>query len=442
VSASRRAAALALLFSLAGLPALADWLAPDASFRDAQMQLRYATRDTVGHGSDPALLDTLATALLRIGRVPEARKLFTRVMAARPGDASASAALGKLALWADRNAEAESLLTAAGDVEQARADLYAAKLRRQEWSAAAEMSESLDDQGRQPLLERLAEGPAMAVSGERARLVFERLWPAPLVKVRLNGATVLMMVDTGTPGLLIDSQAASRSGVLSVAGQRLTPWTGSRVAVRNAIVQKLEIGDVKLTNVPAAMLSLHKLSLEVNPTETPISGVIGMSVLRRFDVSFDYRKRTFELAPLGSAATISGTRVPFELWGEDELTVWGSINGGRRLALTLATGMPGGALGAPDVVFEEHGLKSGGVAKAVKSASTFLQGRPWVQVNVPALTLGNVAFDKLSGWSGAMEPVEMWRHGVRRDGLLGPGILLKRRLTIDWTKQQLVFEEG
>lgn len=443
---SRRLAAAALLASLAlplaHSPARPDWLAPDASYRDAQIQLRYATRDTAGHGNDPALLDTLATALLRLGRLPEARRLFERVLAARPGDPSAAAALGKLALWADRNAQAESLLSIAGDVEQARADLYAARLRRQEWSAAAEMSESLQDDGRRPLLERLADGAPMGVQGERARLVFERFWPAPLVKVRLNGASVLMLVDTGTPGVLIDRQALAKYGVTPVDGQRLTPWTGTRVAVRNAIVQKLEIGEVTLTNVPAAVLSLHKLSLEVNPQAMEVSGVIGMSVLRRFDVSFDYHRRTFELAPLGSAAKEGGTRVPFELWGEDELTVWGSINGGRRLALTLATGLPGGGLGAPDVVFEEHGLKSSGVAKLVKGAGVWLQGRPWAQVNVPALSLGGVAFDRLPGWSGAMEPVELWRHGVRRDGLLGPGILLKRRVTIDWTKQQLVFEES
>ena len=106
----------------------------------------------------------------------------------------------------------------------------------------------------------------------------------------------------------------------------------------------------------------------------------------------------------------------------------------------LATGMPGGGFGAPDVVFEEHGLKSGGVSKMVAGAGTWLQGRPWAQVSVPALSVGNVAYDRVPGWAGAMEPVEMWRHGVRRDGLLGPGILLKRRVTIDWTKHDLVFE--
>src|SRR5262249_33169874 len=146
---------------------------------------------------------------------------------------------------------------------QARGELYAARLRLGEWNAAAEMSEALQDDGRKPLLERLA-GEPMRVQGERAKLVFERVWPAPLLKVRLNGATVLMMVDTGTPGVLLDHAAFVRNAVTPVDGQRLTPWAGTRVAVRNAIVQKLEIGGVTFTDVPASVLSLHKLSMEVN----------------------------------------------------------------------------------------------------------------------------------------------------------------------------------
>ena len=431
---------VALLAALAAGRAAADWLAPDASLREAQMTLRYAIRDTVGHGGDPALLDSLAVALLHVGRVVEARKLFERVIADKPGDPASSAGLGKLALWADQNAKAESLLVAAGDVEQARAELYAARLRLGKWTDAAAMCEDMQDDGRKPLLEYLANNPPMESKGEQARIPFDKIWPAPLVKVKLNGATVLMMVDTSTPGLLIDKMASTQNKVKLLEGQRLTNWTGTRVAVRNALVQKLEVAGVVFTNVPASVLSLAKLSLEVNLQSSPIAGVIGMEVLRRYDVTFDYRKRVLELNPLGTAAKLQATRVPFELWGEDELTVWGSINGGRRLAMTLATGMPGAGFGAPDVVFEEHGLKSGGVSKMVKGAGSWLQGRPWAQVNVPSLTIANLAYDKVSGWAGAMEPVEMWRHGVRRDGLLGPGILLKRRVTIDWTRRDLVFE--
>lgn len=421
--------------------AQADWLSPDASYRDAQIQLRYATRDTVGHGDDIARLDTLATALLRLGRLPEARMLFRRTLAAKPGDPAACAALGKLALWADELGEAESLLVLAGDVEGSRADLYAARLRRAEWNEAEEMCVDLGDDGRKPLLERLAEGPPTGVQGERAQMFFERIWPAPLVKVILNGRLVLMMVDTGTPGLLLDPTTVKVDRVTRLAGQRLAVWTGTRVAVRNALAQKLEIGGITFTYMAAGLVSLRKLSLEVNPQATPVTGVIGVDVLRHFAVTFDYPRRRFELAPLASAANVAGTRVPFELWGENEITAWGSINGGRRMAMTLATGLPAGGVGAPDPVFEELGIKSGGMSRLVKGAGTWLQGRPWAQVNVASLTLGRAAFDKLPGWSGAMEPVEMWRHGVRRDALLGPGILRGRRTTIDWTNRELVFED-
>src|SRR5262249_14961350 len=155
--------------------------------------------------NDLARLDTLATALLRLGRLPEARALFTRTLAANPDDAAACAALGKLALWADKLPLAESLLVKAGDVEQARADLYSTRIRRGEWAEAAEMSEALGDDGRKPLLEHLAQGPGMEVTGEKAQLLFERIWPAPLIEVKLSGSQVVMMLDTGTPGLLLDA---------------------------------------------------------------------------------------------------------------------------------------------------------------------------------------------------------------------------------------------
>ncbi|MFM7231515.1 MAG: aspartyl protease family protein [bacterium] len=436
------AARAALVLTLLAAPAAAEWLAPDASYRDAQAQLRYATRDTVGHGDDVARLDTLATALLRLGRVPEARKLFERTAALAPGDRAAAAALGKLALWADDLARAESLLVLAGETEQARADLYATRLRRGDWSGAATLATDLGDEGRVPLLEHLAEqGGGGTVTGERAKLAFERIWPAPLVRVRLNGTLVWMMVDTGTPGLLLDPITLAQNGVRPLPGQRLAAWAGTRVAVRNAMAPRLELGGVRWSDVPAGVVSLRKLSLQVNPQAPQVVGVIGLSLLRGHDVTFDMRKRELLLEPLGSAAARTGTRVPFELWGEHELTVWGSLNGGRRMAMMLATGLPEAGVGAPDVVFEELGLKPGGISKLVKGAGTWLQGRPWAQVNVPTVALGAMAFDKQPGWSGAMEPVELWRHGVRRDALLGPGLLRGQRVTIDWSRRTLLFED-
>lgn len=431
----------ALALAGAGL-AHADWLAPDATLRDALIQVRFAQKDTTGHAEDPARLDTLGVALLRVGRLSDARTAFERVRLLAPGDRTAAAGLGKLALFAGQLARAESLLTEAGDAEGAAADRYALALRRHDWKAAAAQCAEQGEEGRQPLFERLAEGPEMTAAGERTEIYFERTWPAPLVKVRLNGTTVLMMVDTGTEELLLDKSAMAVSRALPVGGQHLATWGGTRVAVRHALVQKLQIGDLTFTNVPAHVLSLHKFSIEVNPQAQPIAGVIGLSLLRHHDVSFDYARRRLTFEPLGSATKRVGERVPFEEWGAGELHVWGSMNGGRRMAFMLATGMPGGGVGAPDVVFEELGVRPGGVAKLAKGAGAFLQGKPWSAVSVSSLTLGRAVYDKQPAWSGAMEAVEMWRHGVRRDGLLGPGILQGRNTTIDWTRRELVVEDN
>ena len=430
-----------LLLSLGGL-ARADWLAPDATYREALVQLRYTTRDTAGHGDDPARLDSLGAALLRVGRVADARKLFERVMTLKPGDAGASAGLGKLALWADRLSEAESLLTAAGDEPEVVADLYATKLRRGDWAGAATLCEVVGDEGRKSLLEHQAEAEPVRVTGERASVAFQRVWPAPLVRVKLNGTTVLMLLDTGTPGVFVDKLAATQQKVTLLPGQRVAVWGGTRVAVRNATVNRLEIGDVVLERVPAGVLSLHKFSLEVNPQSEEIAGVIGLGVLRRFDVVMDFSKRRLELVPLGTARAEGATKVPFESWGEGEITVWGSMQGGRRMAMMLSSGLVSAGVGAPSVVFEELGLKPGSLSKAMHGAGAWFGGTAWAPVTVPSLSLGALAFDKLPGWSGAMDPSELWRHGVRRDAVLGPGLLLKRRVTIDWTRRQLLFEEN
>jgi Flp pilus assembly protein TadD len=108
-----------VLLSVAAVAAIAllahaDWLQPDPSYKEAQLQLRLALRDTVGQPDNVARLDTLGVALMRLGRIRDAHAIFERVLALNPGDNTAEAALGKLALFADHPAEAESLLTAAG----------------------------------------------------------------------------------------------------------------------------------------------------------------------------------------------------------------------------------------------------------------------------------------------------------------------------------------
>jgi hypothetical protein len=60
---------------------------------------------------------------------------------------------------------------------------------------------------------------------------------------------------------------------------------------------------------------------------------------------------------------------------------------------------------------------------------------------VPSASVGGVTSGKLDAWAGAMEPSELWRHGVRRDALLSNDFFRGLRVTFDWRGRELVFEE-
>ncbi len=439
-----RAAGWLLMLGLCGAPAHADWLQPDPSFHEAQLDLRAALRDTAGHATEPARLDSLAMALLRLGRLDDAEKLMRRVLEISPGDDAAHAGLGKLALFRDRASEAESLLAhASPDNDGARADLFAARLRLGEYGAAAELAEGVGQAGRAPLLAELAEGGAYRVTNPReAKVQFTRLWPVPLLRVRLNGQSVLMALDTGAGDLIIDDSAARRYAVKALPSETQAVWSGSRIAVRNALVQRLEIGGIVIERVPAGILPLHRYSLEINPQSESIAGVIGINLLRRFTPTIDYVAQRLVLRPAGTvvAPAASSTRVPFEIWGENEVMVYGSIGGGRRMAMELATGLPGAAVGAPQEVFDEVGIKPG-MGAGLSKGGTWMRGDDWLPVTVPTVSLGQRVRDRLPGWSGAMDHGELWSHGVRRDALLAGLFFRNLRLTLDWRARVLVLED-
>ena len=106
----------------------------------------------------------------------------------------------------------------------------------------------------------------------------------------------------------------------------------------------------------------------MNPQSERVAGIIGLGLLRRFTPTLDFARQRLVLRRPGVAfAPAAGAqRVPFELWGENELMVWGSISGGRRLAMVVQTGVPACGLGAPQEVCDEFGLRAGPVARAMK----------------------------------------------------------------------------
>lgn len=443
-----RPAALLLVLAalaLAAAPSRAEWLQPDPSLKDALWSVRQAARDTLGASGDAARLDTLAVALLRVGRTAEASALFERVLALAPADPAATGGLGKLALFRGDLATAERLLAgpARGGDAEALADLFAAHVRGERWAEAAALAEAVGQAGREEPLRRLAERESYVIAAgpEQDEIPFSRAWPAPLVKVRLNGRLVLMAIDTGADELILDESAARASGVQQGASQYPVFWMGTRGTVRAAWVDRLELGGFRVEGIPAGVRSLRKWSLDVNPQGERVAGVIGLGLLRRFGPTLDLARSRLVLRRPGVALPADGVRVPFELWGERELTVWGSFGGGRRMAMVVQTGIPACGIAAPQGVFEEVGIKPSRMSRAVGGMGSFVGASRWVGVTLPNVTVGALSRDKVPGWMGGLDAAELWRHGVRRDAALSHDFFRDRSVTIDWSSQTLIVGE-
>jgi hypothetical protein len=412
------------------------------------MVLRQALRDTAGHSEDPARLDTLGLALLRLGRFDDARTIYRRTLAIAPKDPGAAAALGKLALFNDHLAEAESLLAiaaASGTEPGAQNDLYAARLRGGQFAQAAEMATDVNDPGRVPMLQRLAERPAyrLVEAPDEVKIPWAKSYPVPLVRVKVNGQSALMAIDTGARDLVVDKSFAARADLTMLPLESAVFWDGEHVAMKNAFVQRLDLGSLRIEDLPAGVLSLRKWTTQINPNDEPVVGVIGLGFLRQFTPTLDYDARTLELRKPGHAypAGTAAHRIPFEIWGESDLTVYGTLNGGRKMAMIWQSGIAGCGVAAPQSVFDEVGIKPGAMSKLMKGAGSMLQGRPAARVTVRSVAVGAMLQQNVPGWSGVMDDVELWRQGVRRDAILSHDFFKDHRVTIDWSAHQLVVEE-
>ncbi len=435
-------AGVACSFALAAATARAEWMQPDPSLREAQLELRDAARDTVDHANDAAKFAALGAAQLKLARFADAERSFVRALAIRPEDIVARTGLGVLCALRGREAQAESLLALAGESETGLRTRFDLALRREDWKGALALTPKLEDEaGRAPLLERLATGEPVSVEfGSGAGIVnFERAWPVPLVKAKLNGVPVLMAIDLGATDMLIDPPSSRVAKLELLDGERSVAWMGSRVSGRNAMLASFTLGNATVRNLPAVITSLRKYSLQVNPQGVQIAGVIGLPALRRLGVTLDFRENRLELSKETPAIAPGSARVPFDVWGSGAMVVYGSIGGARKLAIQVGTGLPEAGIGSAPEVFEEFGIKPGKLANAVRSLGAVLQGRPWSRVNVPTLSFGSLVGDRVPGWAGVMDGTEFWRHGVRMDAILGPAFFRDRRVSVDWTKRELVF---
>ena len=260
------------------------------------------------------------------------------------------------------------------------------------------------------------------------------------LEVRLGGARLRLVLDTGASGILLPRWAAGRAGVAELAGASFggfgdnpKPSAGYR-----GIVDRLRIGDVEFRD---ALISISN-----QDSVGPVDGLIGTNVFAQFLVTLDFLTGKLRLDPLpgyrpGDNELHDRTAIP-ELEHAARVFRFGHllmvptrVSDSREVLFVIDTGSDR-TLISYDMAAEvshlnrDDGMRmqgiSGQVADLYKTGNVFLQ------------------FAGFRQRSPGMTSVDMWPQsrgiGVEISGFLGLPVLSLFTITIDYRDGLVKFD--
>jgi len=136
----------------------------------------------------------------------------------------------------------------------------------------------------------------------------------PTILVRVNGKEYHFWLDTGSTITVLSSDVARSTGISPLTDDTFTIATFAGVApAKPAVVKRLEIGGIVLTNTPAIVIDAQLMKVRATAEGVPwnglrVDGIIGWDTIRQFDLSMNYGdgivtiKRPLDLGTRGTSS--------------------------------------------------------------------------------------------------------------------------------------------
>jgi len=160
------------------------------------------------------------------------------------------------------------------------------------------------------------------------------------IQCRINGTgPFTMIIDTGSPDVVIDPQAANVLG-LHVRGDGSVNGAGNRtVQIWATNLREVDIGSQSFSSVPASVIDLSEIRTKLGFPH--LDGVVGYSIMKRFAVAVDVDSQTISFLaqppstpPSASATSFTGV-IPVVAATVDGIHTTVLIDTGDRSSLTL-----------------------------------------------------------------------------------------------------------
>jgi len=283
----------------------------------------YVTMQPIERREEPRMLDALGRALSAERRYPEARTALARAR----DHYGKNSTRGSVVAWLESQAAFQEGNTAEAlqALEQAHESSFPVPPG---WLA---------------FLRILANqtGRLNVITGDRARLFFRYGHPRlPRIDVAVDGKKIEAIVDTGAALTLISEAAAARMKIVPIAGTDAegSGIHGARFPVRFGLIRELEIGGLKVSQVPVGIIPDSALEFEDKAGTSRYEFLLGCHLWKEFRVEIDYPGRTLSLDRPNSLPSSEDTEGANLFVIDGKPIVRGSINGVGWFRFLLDTG--------------------------------------------------------------------------------------------------------
>jgi tetratricopeptide (TPR) repeat protein len=148
------------------------------------------------------------------------------------------------------------------------------------------------------------QGPLYVSSGQnRTSVLFESVDTRPILRVNVNGQKepLSFVLDTGSGMSVVSDDTAKKLGLRPIArgGLARAVGGGGRFEIVYGFLSSMEIGEVKVENVPVYIRKFFD-------SKVPVDGYLGLSVISRFLTKIDYGEKRLALIRQNQSDTVEG----------------------------------------------------------------------------------------------------------------------------------------
>jgi predicted aspartyl protease/Flp pilus assembly protein TadD len=288
------------------------------------------------------------------------------------------------------------------------------------------------------------QGALYVPGGEsRTSLSFEVGGARPVMQVHVNGSKepLRFVLDTGSGMSVLSEETAKRLGIKPVArgGLARAVGGGGRFEIVYGFLSSMEIGDVRVTNVPVYIRRFYS-------SGAPVDGYIGLSVISKYIATVDYNTRQFSMTrgrgsddtKKSETAQTPSLEIPMRITSSGFLSGEVQLDGVERpLNFIIDTGADLSVIS--EFLFKDEDIKS-----YAKKERTTVYGAAGIAENVTTLLLPRVSVgahtrEGIRAVVLDLDPVNE-TAGFNQSGILGANFLQHFRVIFDFQRAVMRLE--